>query len=155
MKSRVVFIAMIVAMCLAVGTNGPLAISSEETTVEQIMHQYVDAYNKKDLATFEKICDPNVLFIEEGKKTMGWLDFRDNLKSEWGSIAEGYWDVVKIQVHFADKNFAWTTDEGSFKGKMKDGTQVQESLIESCIFQKKSGAWKLVLTHLSAVPSQK
>ena len=73
MKTRAVLIAIIATMCLAVGINGLLAISSEETTVEQIVRQYVDAYNKKDLATFEKICDPNVLFIEEGKKTISEL----------------------------------------------------------------------------------
>jgi ketosteroid isomerase-like protein len=155
MRSRVLLLAFSAAMGLAIGTNGLLAQQADNATIEQIVRQIGDAYNKKDLVTFERICDPNVLMMEQGVKTVGWTAVSDQTKIEWDSLADFNWDVGKIQVHFVGQDFAWATSEGSFKAKMKDGTQVQDSIMESCIFQRKSGAWKLVHAHFSSVPTQK
>jgi len=155
MKNRVVLLAFIAAMGLAIGTYGLLAQPAENAAIEQGVRQFADAYNKKDLATSEKICDPNVVMMEQGVMNVGWAAVRDQSKIEWESFTDFNWDVGKIQVHFISKDSAWATSEGSFKAKMKDGTQVQESIVESCIFQKKSGAWKLVHAHFSSVPMQK
>jgi ketosteroid isomerase-like protein len=155
MRIRVLLLAFIAAMGLAIGTYGLLAQPAENPAIEQSMRQFADAYNKKDLATFEKICDPNILMMEQGVKSVGWAAVRDQTKIEWDSYTDFYWDVGKIQVHSVGKDFAWAVSEGSFKGKMKDGTQTQESAMESCIFQKKSGAWKLVHAHFSFMPVQK
>lgn len=157
MRIRIVLLAFIVAMGLAIGTNGLLAQPAEDAAIEQIIRQMVDAYNKKDLATFEKICDSNILMMEQGTKFVGWADFRDNnLKMEWDMLSDGFsWNMGKIQVYSYGKDFAWATHEGSFKGKMKDGTQLQESMMESYIFQKKNGGWKLVHAHVSSRPMQK
>jgi ketosteroid isomerase-like protein len=156
MRIRNVLLAFIAAMGLIIGTNGLLAQQEENAAIEQVMRQMGDAYNKKDLVTFEKICDPNILMMEQGGKYVGWAEFRDKgLKGEWDSLTDFNWDVGKIQVHFVGQDSAWATSEGSFWGKMKDGTQLQGSAMQSCIFQKKSGAWKLVHAHFSSVPTQK
>jgi len=148
-------LVFIVSMALATGTYGSPTQPAENQLIEQIMRQLVDAYNRKDLATIEKICDPNILSIGEGEKRIGWLAFSDHLKSDWDGLAEFYWDVQKIQVKSVVQDFAWATSEGSFKAKTQDGTQVQESTIETCIFHKKSGAWKLAHAHLSSMPMKK
>ena len=156
MRIRITLLVFIAAMGLAIGTYSLLAQSAENATIEQIIRQSCDAYNKKDLATFEKIYDPNILFIEQGQKYVGWADFRDkNLKVEWDSLTDFNWDVGEIQVHLISKDFAWAVSEGSFNGKMKDGTQTQGSVISSNFFQKKSGAWKLVHAHFSSAPIKK
>ena len=155
MRIRIFLLVFIGAIGLAIGTNGLLAQPAENAAIEQIVRQIGDAYNKKDLATLEKFCDPNVLIMEQGVKMVGWEAVRDQTKIEWDSFTDFNWDVGKIQVHFISKDFAWTTSEGSFKAKMKDGTQIQDSVMDSCIFQKKSGAWKLVHEHLSSVATQK
>jgi ketosteroid isomerase-like protein len=155
MKNRVMLLAFVAALGLAAGTFGLLAQPAENAAIEQAVRQITDAYNKKDLATFEKICDPKVLMIEQGVKTAGWLGVRDQTVKEWESLTDFNWDVGIIQVHLVSKDFAWATSEGSFRGKMKDGTQLHDSVMESCLFQKKSGAWKLVHAHFSSVPMQK
>jgi ketosteroid isomerase-like protein len=155
MRNRVMLFAFIAAMGLAIGTYGILAQPAENAAIEQIMRQITDVYNKKDLAAYEKICDPQVLIMEEGVKTVGWAAVRDVTVKEWESLTDFNWDVGIIQVHFVSRDFAWATSEGSFNGKMKDGSQSQGSVMESCIFQKKSGAWKLVHAHYSSVPMQK
>jgi ketosteroid isomerase-like protein len=155
MRNRVMLLAFVAAMGLAIGTYGLLAQPSENAAIEQLMRQITDVYNKKDLATYEKICDPKVLIMEEGVKTVGWVAVREVTVKEWESLTDFNWDVGIIQVHFVGKDFAWATSEGSFKGKMKDGTQSQGPVMESCIFQKKSGAWKLVHAHFSSLPMQK
>jgi ketosteroid isomerase-like protein len=155
MRNRGMLLALIAAMGLVTGTYGLLAQPVENAAIEQVVRQITEVYNKKDLATFEKICDPNVLMMEQGVKTVGWVAVRDQTMNEWESLTDLNWDAGTIQVHFVSKDFAWATSEGSFKGKMKDGTQLHDSIMESCIFQKKNGAWKLVHAHFSSVPIQK
>jgi ketosteroid isomerase-like protein len=150
MRIRNVLLVFIAAMGLAIGAFGLLAQPAENAAIEQVVRQLADAYNKKDLATYEKICDPNFLMMEQGGKTVGWAEFRDKgLKADWDSLTDFYWDVGKIEAHLVGKDFAWAVSDGSFKGNMKDGSQIQESALETYIFQKKSGAWKLVHAHFS------
>jgi len=157
MRKRIGLLVILAAAGLAVGNTGLRAQPAEDAAIEQLIHQMASAYNKKDLLIFEKVCDPDILFVEAGNKYVGWADFRDNnLKMEWDMLSDGFsWNTGKIQVHFVDKEFAWATHEGSFQGKMKDGTQLQESMVETYLFQKKSGAWKLVHAHISSRPIPK
>jgi len=156
MRKRIGLLVILAAAGRAVGNSGLRAQPAEDAAIEQLIHQMVYAYNKKDLLPFEKICDADVLTMEAGNKFVGWTGFRDNLKMEWDMLSDGFsWNTGKIQVHFVGKEFAWATHEGSFQGKMKDGTQLLESLVETYIFQNKSGAWKLVHNHISSRPMQK
>jgi len=155
MRIRNALLVFMVATGLAIAGNVLLAQQTESAAIEQIARQVGDAYNKKDLATFEKICDPNILTMEQGGETVGWAEFREACLKEWESATDFFWDLGKIAVHPVGKDFAWVTSEGSFKGKMKDGTQVHQSALTTFIFEKKGGAWKVVHTHHSFAPIQK
>jgi len=156
MRKGIGLLVILAAAGLVVGNTRLRAQPAEDAAIKQLIHQMVNAYNNKDLVKYEAVCDPDVLTIEAGNKFVGWAGLGDNLKMEWDMLSDGYyWNMGEIQVHFMGKEFAWATHEGSFQGKMKDGTQLQESIAETYIFQKKGGAWKLVHAHISSRPMQK
>jgi len=155
MRINIALLVFVTGTSLACGTYYLMGAPAEDAAIERLIRQLGDAINKRDLATWERICDPNILVMEQGKENVGWADFRDNhIKAEWDAATDFNLDVGKIQVNSVGKDFAWATDAGTFKGKMKDGAQVQLSVLGSWLFQKKGGAWKLVHAHWSFLPAQ-
>ena len=122
----------------------------ENAAIEQLMRQITDGYNKKDLAAYEKICDPKILIMEEGVKIDGWAAVRDVTVKEWESLTDFNWEVGMIQVHFVGKDFAWATSEGSFNGKMKDGPDPRGPLwrVVSSIRTAEPGSWFMLTIAL-------
>ncbi len=155
MRRTLLVVVLLAAVAVAVSAHGRQAASSSQATIQDLIRQTADAMSKKDVATWEKVCDPSIVVFEMGTKQNGWEDFRDNhIKKEYESAKEATLDWGQIQVHPVSSEFAWATSEGSFKVTMKDGTVLQSAkLLASWALQKKAGAWKVVHVHFSWPPS--
>jgi beta-aspartyl-peptidase (threonine type) len=147
---KVAILAILLALPLA-GSAQPPA-TDVRTSVEHVLLQQVDAWNRHDLEAFMSGYwnSPELTFFSNGEVTSGWqptLDrYRRNYQGQGHEMGKLEFSDLKVEELSSEAAFV----RGSFHLSMSDGKTPHG--IFTLIFRKFPDGWKIIHDHTSAAP---
>ena len=123
-----------------------------KSSVETVLRQQVEAWNRHDLEAFMAGYwnSPNLIFFSGAQKTSGWQStlehYRAQYQSEGREMGKLEFSGLSIQELAPDAAYVL----GEFHLTMSDG-KTPHGLF-TLIFRKFPDGWKIVHDHTSAVP---
>lgn len=124
----------------------------ELAKVEKVFQSYFDGIKKYDYHAMRQACTPDYLLFEDG---VVWTveDHINFLKPLEGKATITY-TFVEVEKHI-DGSVAWLTYR-NVADAVFDGKPAHFEWIESCIFHRQNGVWKIALLHsTTAKPTPK
>jgi hypothetical protein len=147
------FVGAIACTCLfLVGCQPKEDPQAELAKVDKVFQSYIDGIGKFDYQAMRNACSSNYLLLEDGTvwTVEDHINFLKPLEGK-ASITYRFNDVKKG----IDGSVAWRTHR-NVADAMIDGKPAHFEWIESAVFHRNNGAWKIAVLHsTTAKMSQK
>jgi ketosteroid isomerase-like protein len=151
----VIRVLLFAALCLspawaAQADTGP---SDDNAAIHHLIEQYAKAVDTVDLNLLSQVWShsPEVSFIYPLGEEHGFdaIEHQVFQKVMSGTFSERDLEPREIEIH-VNGNSAWSEFHWTFHAKMrKDGSRVTTRGVETQIYSKESGKWRLVHVHYS------
>jgi ketosteroid isomerase-like protein len=140
-------------LVLFMATRGSLA-ASPESEVRDVINQFQQAFDARDLKAIENLVDPAIVVFENGYRNDGWTDFRDHhLKPHFEEPAtHSTWEIVKVVAMPA---MAWAYTREVIPITSKAGKKDELLVWSLYVLERGSGAWKISSLSWSVKSSSK
>ena len=133
---------------------GIVAVAQESapSTIEAVLHQSQDAWNRHDLDAFMSFYwnSPDLTFFAAGKVTSGWqptLDrYRRSYQSSGKEMGHLTFSDLRVEVLGPDAAFA----RGAWRLTMADGKTPRG--LFTLVFRKFPSGWKIIHDHSDSEP---
>jgi ketosteroid isomerase-like protein len=126
--------------------------SDVNSSVESVLHQQVEAWNRHDLEGFMAGYwnSPDLIFFSGAQKTSGWQSTLERYRARYQSEGRemGKLQFSELSIHQLAPDAAYVL--GEFHLTMSDG-KTPHGLF-TLIFRKFPQGWKIVHDHTSAAP---
>ncbi len=134
---------LLVALATTVFAVGP-----DEAGVKNVIQQFQQALERRDVAPIEALVSPDVVVFENGHRNQGWADFRDNhLIPEFKEpAAPSKWEFVKV---VPSSEMAWGYTKQTIDATGTDNKHVGYLVWSAYVLQKTGPTWKVVLLDWS------
>ena len=156
MFGRRLLTAVLLFVPICVPVNADTGPASDVEAIRDLVARYVQAVDSLDLNLLGQLWShsADVSFIyplgeEHGFDAIQKHVFEDVMG---GTFSKRDLQTLSVTVH-ADSNAAWSEFHWTFNAVMrKDGSAVTTKGIETQIYRKEAGTWRLVHVHYSAAP---
>ena len=152
-RSFSVFVALVplvftMAVSAQMSAPSTMALRPESSKIARTIQDMFSAAERADVEAFDKVTEPNTVFLEGGKQ-MG----RDAIFALVTAHPPGgmkmQWSVTEPDVHVTG-NTAWISyiDQGLLTN---DNTVKHLTWLESAVLEKAGARWRIVLFHSTLV----
>jgi ketosteroid isomerase-like protein len=156
MPNRILLRVLLLLACLFVCIEADIGPASDVMAIHGLVEQYLQAVDKVDLTLLSQIWShsPEASFIyplgeEHGYDAIEQHVFRDVMD---GLFKMRHLETRAMTVHVAG-NAGWSEFHWTFHATLrKDGSAVTTKGVETQIYRKEAGKWRLVHVHYSEEP---
>jgi ketosteroid isomerase-like protein len=156
MFSRLLFVAVVLFAFVRVPVKADTGPASDITQIRHLVERYVQAVDTVDLSVLAQVWShsPSVSFIyplgeEHGFEAIQKHVFQDAMG---GMFSTRDLQTRSLTVH-VNGDAAWSEFHWTFQAALrKDGSTVTTHGVETQIYSKEAGTWRLVHVHYSADP---
>jgi ketosteroid isomerase-like protein len=122
---------------------------AELAKVDKVFQSYFDGISQFDYQAMRKACSSDYLLLEDGTvwSVEDHINFLKSLEGK-GSIAYRFYDVKKT----IDGSVAWRTHRNVADATI-DGKPAHFEWIESVVFKRNDGEWKMAVLHSTTAKS--
>jgi ketosteroid isomerase-like protein len=145
--------AILVAACTVeradVRTPSGEPPEADTARIRRLVDVIAEAYQTGDLAGLDTIYHDSVSVFEAGRMERGWIAYRDgHLAREIEGLSERRLEFEDVEIRLAG-SMALVTCSFRLTAR-RDGEQVTTSGIQTMVFRRFAGRWRLVHSHTSA-----
>lgn len=150
-RRTLILVALFLLPCLAVEADASHA--SDVQAIHQLIDRYAEAVSKLDLNLLSQVWShsPEVSFVYPLGEEHGYDAIEQNIfrKLMGGMFSTRTLETSGAMIH-VNANAAWSEFHWIFHATLrKDGTAVTTRGVETQIYGKEAGAWRLVHVHYS------
>jgi ketosteroid isomerase-like protein len=153
MPTRVLIAALMLLAPFRVAVKADTGSGPDVNAIHQLIQHYAQAVDTVDLSLLSRIWSHSaeVSFIYPLGEEHGFSAIEQHVFQD---VMAGMFSARDLQTHnvtiHVNGNSAWSVFRWTFNATMrKDGSAVTTHGIETQIYQKEAGAWRLVHVHYS------
>jgi uncharacterized protein (TIGR02246 family) len=141
-------LATVVGLGLVAGTASP---ADTEKKIAELVTRFNDAYRANDLEAYFDYYAPDVtLWFESGRETLaGYQGDWEKLIAGGGGVEKNDVSDLRIQIG-PDGSTAVATYRVQVVTRQSDGTRLREEAMETDVWFKRDGKWKVVHLHYNS-----